>query len=154
MRAQIETELGLAAVNFYGLSEIVGPGVSAECREARDGLHVHEDHFLVEVVDPDTGAPLADGEEGELVFTTLTKEALPLLRYRTRDIASLNRETCACGRTLARMSPGGGRPPALPSRGRAPARPRRDHRPLRAGRRRRRPRGAGGRRAPGAAGRD
>jgi phenylacetate-CoA ligase len=109
MRAQIEAELGLAALNFYGLSEIVGPGVSAECREARDGLHVHEDHFLVEVVDPDTGAPLPDGEEGELVFTTLTKEALPLLRYRTRDIASLNREPCACGRTLARMSPVRGR---------------------------------------------
>jgi phenylacetate-CoA ligase len=109
MRAQIEAELGLAAVNFYGLSEIVGPGVSAECREARDGLHVHEDHFLVEVVDPDTGAPLPDGEEGELVFTTLTKEALPLLRYRTRDIASLNHEPCACGRTLARMSPVRGR---------------------------------------------
>jgi phenylacetate-CoA ligase len=104
MRDQIEAELGLTAINFYGLSEIVGPGVAAECREARDGLHVHEDHFLVEVVDPDTGAPLPDGEEGELVFTTLTKEALPLLRYRTRDIASLTREPCACGRTLARMS--------------------------------------------------
>ncbi len=104
MRTQIESALGLTAIDFYGLSEIVGPGVAAECREARDGLHVHEDHFLVEVVDPDTGAPLPDGEEGELVFTTLTKEALPLLRYRTRDIASLNREPCACGRTLARMS--------------------------------------------------
>jgi phenylacetate-CoA ligase len=109
MRTQIEAELGLDAVNFYGLSEIVGPGVAAECREARDGLHVHEDHFLVEVVDPDGGAPLPDGEEGELVFTTLTKEALPLLRYRTRDIASLTREPCACGRTLARMSPVRGR---------------------------------------------
>jgi phenylacetate-CoA ligase len=104
MRAQIERELGLAAINFYGLSEIVGPGVSAECREARDGLHVNEDHFLVEVVDPETGERLSDGVEGELVFTTLTKEALPLIRYRTRDIASLNRETCACGRTLTRMS--------------------------------------------------
>jgi phenylacetate-CoA ligase len=104
MRGQIEAELGLTAVNFYGLSEIVGPGVSAECREARDGLHVHEDHFLVEVIDPETGAPLPDGAEGELVFTTLTKEALPLLRYRTRDVASLTREPCACGRTLARMS--------------------------------------------------
>jgi len=104
MRAQIEAELGLTAINFYGLSEIVGPGVAAECREARDGLHVNEDHFLVEVVDPDTGERLPDGEEGELVFTTLTKEALPLLRYRTRDIASLTREPCACGRTLARMS--------------------------------------------------
>jgi phenylacetate-CoA ligase len=104
MRAQIERELGLTAINFYGLSEIVGPGVSAECREARDGLHVNEDHFLVEVVEPDTGARLPDGVEGELVFTTLTKEALPLIRYRTRDIASLDREPCACGRTLARMS--------------------------------------------------
>ncbi len=104
MRDQIERELGLAAINFYGLSEIVGPGVSAECREARDGLHVNEDHFLVEVVDPETGERLPDGVEGELVFTTLTKEALPLIRYRTRDIASLNREVCACGRTLTRMS--------------------------------------------------
>ena len=89
MRAQIERELGLTAINFYGLSEIVGPGVSAECRE-RDGLHVQEDHFLVEVVDPDTGARRAPGEDGELVFTTLTKEALPLVRYRTGDIASLD----------------------------------------------------------------
>jgi phenylacetate-CoA ligase len=104
MRGQIERELGLTAINFYGLSEIVGPGVSAECREARDGLHVNEDHFLVEVVDPETGERVADGVEGELVFTTLTKEALPLIRYRTRDIASVTREPCACGRTLARMS--------------------------------------------------
>jgi phenylacetate-CoA ligase len=92
MRAQIERELGLTALNTYGLSEIVGPGVSAECPEARDGLPVQEDHFLVEEVD------------GELVITTLTKEALPLLRYRTGDIASLTTERCACGRTLARMS--------------------------------------------------
>jgi phenylacetate-CoA ligase len=104
MRAQIERELGLKAVNFYGLSEIVGPGVSAECAAARDGLHVNEDHFLVEVVDPETSAVLPPGQEGELVFTTLTKEALPLVRYRTRDIASLTFEPCACGRTLARMS--------------------------------------------------
>ena len=81
---------GCARCNFYGLSEIVGPGVAVECREARDGLHVNEDHFLVEVVDPETGEPLPDGAEGELVFTTLTKEALPLLRYRTGDIASLD----------------------------------------------------------------
>jgi phenylacetate-CoA ligase len=74
------------AVNFYGLSEIVGPGVSAECREVRDGLHIQEDHFLPEVVDPETGAPLGAGEEGELVFTTLTKEALPLVRYRTATL--------------------------------------------------------------------
>jgi phenylacetate-CoA ligase len=108
MRAQIESELGLTAINFYGLSEIVGPGVSAECPE-RDGLHVNEDHFLVEVVDPETGARRAPGEDGELVFTTLTKEALPLVRYRTADIASLTLEPCACGRTLARMSPVRGR---------------------------------------------
>jgi phenylacetate-CoA ligase len=104
MRRQLEDGLGLAAVNFYGLSEIIGPGVSAECREVRNGLHVQEDHFLAEAVHPETGQPLAPGEEGELVFTTLTKEALPLLRYRTGDIASLTYEPCACGRTLARMS--------------------------------------------------
>jgi phenylacetate-CoA ligase len=104
MRRQLESELGLAAMNFYGLSEIIGPGVSAECREVRQGLHVQEDHFLAEVVDPETGDPLAPGQEGELVFTTLTKEALPLLRYRTGDIASLTYEPCPCGRTLARMS--------------------------------------------------
>jgi phenylacetate-CoA ligase len=92
MRRQLERELGLTALNIYGLSEIVGPGVSAECPQARAGLHVQEDHFLVEEV------------EGELVFTTLTKEALPLLRYRTGDIASLTTEPCRCGRTLARMS--------------------------------------------------
>jgi phenylacetate-CoA ligase len=86
------------------LSEIVGPGVAAECPEARDGLHVQEDHFLVEAIDPDTGESVPDGTDGELVFTTLTKEALPLLRYRTGDIASLTHERCACGRTFARMS--------------------------------------------------
>ena len=104
MRTQLEAELGLKALNVYGLSEIVGPGVAAECPEARDGLHVQEDHFLVEVVDPKTGTLVPDGTDGELVFTTLTKEALPLLRYRTGDIASLTRERCACGRTFARMS--------------------------------------------------
>lgn len=109
MREALERRLGLTALNLYGLSEIVGPGVSMECPEGRDGLHVMEDHFLVEVVDPDTGEPLADGAEGELVFTTLTKEAMPLLRYRTGDIASVTRERCACGRTTARMSPVRGR---------------------------------------------
>src|SRR3954452_17246102 len=104
MRERLEAELALTALNIYGLSEIVGPGVSAECPEARDGLHVQEDHFLVEVIDPDTGEPVADGSDGELVFTTLTKEALPLLRYRTGDIASLTRERCVCGRTFTRMS--------------------------------------------------
>jgi phenylacetate-CoA ligase len=104
MRDELEASLGLTALNVYGLSEIVGPGVAAECPEGRDGLHVMEDHFMVEVVDPDSGEPVPDGVDGELVFTTLTKEALPLLRYRTGDIASLTREPCACGRTLARMS--------------------------------------------------
>lgn len=104
MRTEIEAQLGLTALNVYGLSEIVGPGVAAECPQARDGLHVMEDHFLVEVIDPATGAPVPDGTDGELVFTTLTKEAMPLLRYRTGDIASLNREPCVCGRTFARMS--------------------------------------------------
>jgi phenylacetate-CoA ligase len=109
MRAQIERELGLKAINFYGLSEMTGPGVAAECPEVRDGLHVNEDHFLPEVVDSDSGEALPDGVEGELVFTTLTKEALPLLRYRTGDIAALDRAPCACGRELVRMSPVRGR---------------------------------------------
>ena len=103
MGAAIERALGLAAVNMYGLSEMIGPGVAVQCLEGRDGSHVNEDHFLAEVVDPETGEPLPDGAEGELVFSTLTKEALPLLRYRTGDIASLDLAPCACGRTLARM---------------------------------------------------
>jgi phenylacetate-CoA ligase len=109
MRERIQRELGLVALNMYGLSEIVGPGVSAECREGRSGSHVHEDHFLVETVDPATGEPVPEGEHGELVFTTLTKEALPLLRYRTGDIAALTLDRCVCGRTLARMGPVTGR---------------------------------------------
>src|SRR6476659_6475875 len=100
----VEHALGLTALDIYGLSEVMGPGVSAECSEGRNGAHVNEDHFLVEVVDPQSGQPLPDGEVGELVFSTLTKEALPLLRYRTGDLASLTREPCACGRTFARMS--------------------------------------------------
>jgi phenylacetate-CoA ligase len=104
LRGAVEQALGLTALDIYGLSEVMGPGVSAECVEGRDGAHVNEDHFLVEVVEPQTGEPLGDGEVGELVFTTLTKEALPLLRYRTGDLASLTREPCACGRTFARMS--------------------------------------------------
>ncbi|HEY3542768.1 MAG TPA: phenylacetate--CoA ligase [Gaiellaceae bacterium] len=104
LRDAVERALGLSALDIYGLSEIMGPGVSAECLEARDGAHVNEDHFLVEVIDPETGAPRPDGEAGELVFTTLTKEALPFLRYRTGDLASVTREPCACGRTFARMS--------------------------------------------------
>jgi phenylacetate-CoA ligase len=104
LREAIEAALGLTAVDIYGLSEVVGPGVASECIEGRAGAHVNEDHFLVEAVDPQTGERVPDGEVGELVFTTLTKEALPLLRYRTGDLASLTREPCACGRTLARMS--------------------------------------------------
>jgi phenylacetate-CoA ligase len=104
LREAIEDALDLVALDIYGLSEIVGPGVSSECLEGRGGAHVNEDHFLVEVVDPQSGEPLADGAIGELVFTTLTKEALPFLRYRTGDLASLTREPCACGRTFARMS--------------------------------------------------
>jgi phenylacetate-CoA ligase len=103
LRARIEDLLGLRALDIYGLSEVIGPGVAAECLEA-DGLHVNEDHFLVEAVDPVTGAPVPDGTAGELLFSTVTKEALPLLRYRTGDIAALRRGTCACGRTLVRMS--------------------------------------------------
>ncbi len=104
LREAVEGALGLTAVDIYGLSEVMGPGVSAECSEGRNGAHVNEDHFLVEVVDPQSGEPLPDGEVGELVFSTLTKQALPLLRYRTGDLASLTREPCVCGRTFARMS--------------------------------------------------
>jgi phenylacetate-CoA ligase len=104
MREAIEAQLGLKAVNVYGLSEIVGPGVSSECIEVRNGAHVQEDHFLVEIIDPVTGRVLRPGEEGELVFTTLTKEALPMLRYRTGDLSSLDPSPCACGRTSVRMA--------------------------------------------------
>jgi phenylacetate-CoA ligase len=103
MRAEIERRLSIRALDIYGLSEVIGPGVASECLEGA-GAHVNEDHFLVEAVDPQTAEPVADGEVGELVFTSLTKEAMPLLRYRTGDLASLTREPCACGRTLARMS--------------------------------------------------
>ncbi len=104
MRRQVDTSLGVQATNIYGLSEVIGPGVSNECVEARNGSHVNEDHFLPEVVDPATGETLPEGKEGVLVFTTLTKQALPLIRYWTGDIASLHSEPCRCGRTLARMS--------------------------------------------------
>lgn len=103
MRAEIEAALRLQAVNFYGLSEMCGPGVAAECLAVRSGLHVHEDHFIVEVIDPDTERQLAAGNEGELVFTSLTKEAMPMLRYRTGDIGTIVAEPCACGRTTARL---------------------------------------------------
>jgi len=102
MRAELEEKLRVVATDNYGLSEVLGPGLSGECLERR-GLHVAEDHFLVEVVDPKTLEPIRDGEVGELVVTTLTREALPVVRFRTRDLTSLVREPCACGRTLARM---------------------------------------------------
>ncbi len=103
MRSEIENRLGLDAVDIYGLSEIIGPGVSVECIEGKRGLHIFEDHFLPEIIDPATLEPVPPGEMGELVITTLTKEAMPLLRYRTRDITSLDYAPCRCGRTLARM---------------------------------------------------
>jgi phenylacetate-CoA ligase len=104
MREQIEAALGLKAVAFYGLSEMCGPGVATECLTVRDGLHVQEDHFLVEVIDPASGHVLPPGQEGELVFTTLTKEALPLVRYRTGDLGTLIAQPCPCGRTLTRIA--------------------------------------------------
>lgn len=103
MRLEIERKLNLVAVDIYGLSEIMGPGVSIECHEAKRGLHVFEDHFIPEIIDPDTLEPLPYGEAGELVFTTITKEAFPVIRYRTRDITLLNPEPCICGRTHIRM---------------------------------------------------
>ncbi|HOQ68125.1 MAG TPA: phenylacetate--CoA ligase, partial [Candidatus Atribacteria bacterium] len=102
MREDIEKKLPIRAFDIYGLSEVVGPGVAFECEE-KEGLHISEDHFLPEIVDPQTGRVLPPGEEGELVFTTLTKEGTPLIRYRTGDISSLNYEPCSCGRTLVRM---------------------------------------------------
>jgi len=104
MRAQLEALWGCVAVDFYGLSEMIGPGVATECAEARDGLHVNEDHFLPEIVDPRTGASLPDGQEGELVLTTLTREALPMIRYRTGDVTRLDPSPCRCGRTTVRMA--------------------------------------------------
>ena len=103
MREQIDRGLGVRATNIYGLTEVIGPGVSNECVEERSGSHVSEDHFLPEVVDPESGEPLPEGAEGVLVFTTLTKEAVPLLRYATGDITTLRTDTCTCGRTSARM---------------------------------------------------
>ena len=103
MRRDIEKSLGLKAYDIYGLTETSGPGVAFEC-EDQSGMHINEDHFLVEIIDPDTGEVLPEGEKGELVFTALTKEAFPLLRYRTRDICVLTRGKCACGRTLIKMT--------------------------------------------------
>jgi len=102
LRAEIEARLNIAAVNVYGLSEVIGPGVAVEC-PARQGLHIAEDHFIPEIIDPETGEPLPDGETGELVLTCVTKEALPLIRYRTRDRTRLIREKCDCGRGTVRM---------------------------------------------------
>ena len=108
MRAQIEEKLGIKAYDIYGLSEIMGPGVAYEC-ECQAGMHVNEDNFIPEIIDPDTGEVLPEGATGELVFTTLTKQGFPLIRYRTRDICSLNYEPCACGRTHIRMNKPSGR---------------------------------------------
>ena len=104
MRRQLEELWGIDALDFYGLSEIIGPGVATECAQGRDGLHVNEDHFLPEVVDSATGESLPAGAEGELVLTGLTKQALPMLRYRTGDVTSLDAEPCRCGRTTVRMA--------------------------------------------------
>jgi phenylacetate-CoA ligase len=108
MRAEIEKRFDILANDIYGLSEIIGPGVACEC-PFHTGLHIQEDHFYPEIIDPVTGQVLPDGAPGELVFTCITKEALPLIRYRTRDIASLTRSKCECGRTTVRMSRVSGR---------------------------------------------
>jgi phenylacetate-CoA ligase len=109
MREQLEEELGLKAVDIYGLSEVMGPGVAIECVEVRNGLHIFEDHFIPEIINPDTGDVLPLGETGELVFTSITKEAFPVIRYRTRDITRFIPETCRCGRTHIRMEKVSGR---------------------------------------------
>jgi len=109
MRKEIENKLNIIAVDIYGLSEVMGPGVAIECHEAKAGLHIFEDHFIPEVIDPSTGEALPYGESGELVFTSITKEAFPVIRYRTRDITSLNPEPCICGRTHVRMDRVSGR---------------------------------------------
>ena len=102
MRQEIQNQLGIKAYDIYGLTEISGPGVAFECSD-QTGMHINEDHFIAEIIDPDTGEVLPDGSQGELVFTSITKEAFPLLRYRTRDICVLTREKCSCGRTLVKM---------------------------------------------------
>jgi len=102
MRNQLEAKLDIIALDIYGLSEIMGPGVSMEC-QAKQGAHIFEDHFIAEIIDPETGEPLPYGQQGELVLTTITKEAIPVIRYRTRDISTLYPEKCACGRTHVRM---------------------------------------------------
>jgi phenylacetate-CoA ligase len=102
MRRRIESSSGLKAYDIYGLSEIIGPGVASEC-SVQSGLHIFEDHFYPEIVDPATGKPVPDGQEGELVLTTLSKRAMPMIRYRTRDITAFIPSACPCGRTLRRM---------------------------------------------------
>lgn len=102
MRQEIQNQLGIKAYDIYGLTEISGPGVAFECSDQK-GMHINEDHFIAEIIDPDTGEVLPDGTQGELVFTSITKEAFPLLRYRTRDICVLTRKKCSCGRTLVKM---------------------------------------------------
>ncbi len=103
MRHEIQEKLNIKAIDIYGLSEILGPGVGIECVEAQNGLHIWEDHFIPEIINPDTGEVLPAGEKGELVITTITKEGIPLIRYRTRDITRLIKEPCICGRTHARI---------------------------------------------------
>lgn len=109
MRTEIESKLDIMALNIYGLSEVMGPGVAMECMECRKGMHVFEDNFIIETIDPETGEVLPSGEAGELVFTTITKEAFPLVRYRTRDISRVIAEPCRCGRTYVRMERVSGR---------------------------------------------
>jgi phenylacetate-CoA ligase len=109
MRAEIEEKLNLSAIDIYGLSEIMGPGVAIECIEAQKGLHIWEDHFIPEIINPETGERVAEGERGELVITTITKQGIPLIRYRTRDITSISYEPCICGRTHARITRMSGR---------------------------------------------
>ncbi len=109
MRTEIEAKLNLSAIDIYGLSEIMGPGVAIECIEAKRGLHIWEDHFIPEIINPETGERMPEGERGELVITTITKQGIPLIRYRTRDITSLTYEPCVCGRTHARITRMSGR---------------------------------------------
>jgi phenylacetate-CoA ligase len=109
MRIELETRLGITAVDIYGLSEVMGPGVAIECHQARAGMHGWEDHFIFEIIDPQSGEPLPPGRPGELVITTLTKQALPLIRYRTRDITRVTLDRCECGRTHLRLAKFAGR---------------------------------------------
>ena len=102
MRREVEEKLRVKAIDIYGLSEVIGPGVASEC-QYQTGLHINEDHFLPEIIDPETLEPLPEGSVGELVFTTITKEGLPLIRYRTRDLTRLSYSRCNCGRTMVRM---------------------------------------------------